>query len=181
MIDPKTEQRLINGDEAALDEIIEAASPVISATLSNFTGGALPAADIEEITADAFITLWYNRHKLRVGHCAGYLMTIAKNKARNKIRDNKLRTALDIEDTVIEDEFRIADGIERDEAAQALLQALDTLGEPDREMLLRRYFYYQNSNQIGQAMDTNARTVRTRLRRAKEKLREILSERGFIL
>lgn len=65
MIDIKLEKRLINGDEAALNELITALAPIVAGALGSYFGGALPLADIEEITADAFITLWYERAKLK--------------------------------------------------------------------------------------------------------------------
>lgn len=74
----------------------------------------------------------------------------------------------------------ISDKIENDEAESALMTALDELGEPDREIIFRHYFYCQPSNQIGSALELKPETVRTKMRRAKEKLKKLLNERGFI-
>lgn len=181
MIDEILEQRLISGDEAALDELITALAPAVAGTLKSFFGGALPMADIEEITADAFITLWYERAKLRTGHTEGYLMTVAKNKARNRIRDNNYLRTVDIDETEAADDFTVAEGIEDDEAAKALSSALDTLDEKDKEMLLRRYYYGQSSQHIAEALGMTASNVRVRMMRAKQQLRDILTKGGFVL
>ena len=180
MISEATAKRLIDGDETALNEIITKMTPLISSIIYNVSNGAIPSVDIEEIAADTFITLWYNRSKVMSERIEGYICTIARNKARNKVRDNQYRQTVDIDDIIAEDEFVVSDGIETKEAESALMTALDELGEPDREIILRHYFYCQPSKQIGSILNLKPETVRTKMRRAKEKLKKILNERGFI-
>ncbi|MEF9971380.1 MAG: sigma factor-like helix-turn-helix DNA-binding protein, partial [Oscillospiraceae bacterium] len=52
---------------------------------------------------------------------------------------------------------------------------------PDREIFLRHYYYYQALAQISVEMEINVSTVKTRLRRGREKLKEILHEGGYSL
>lgn len=180
MTAPELEKRLKNGDESALNEIITKYAKLISAVIYNLSGQTLPVHDVEELTADTFITLWYQRDKIEENKLEGFLCTIAKNKARNKIRDNKIRQVLDIDEMVLEDEFMIADSVEKEDAQKELHQALNELGEPDKEIIVRHYFYYQPSSEIGSALKLNPQTVRTKMHRAKEKLKSILKERGLI-
>ena len=58
-------------------------------------------ADIEEICADTFITLWNNADKPEENRLKGYLLCIAKNKARDRLRKIKPDEETDIEDTEI--------------------------------------------------------------------------------
>lgn len=55
-------------------------------------------------------------------------------------------------------------------------RAVDGMGEPDREIFLRHYYYCQSVADIAAALDMNANTVKTRLRRGRERLRAELSK-----
>lgn len=178
--DEITEQRIRDGDEEALDELITKLSPTVAGVLRYFSGGALLDEDIEEITADAFLTMWFQRESILPGHMEGYIIGIAKNIARVRMRYNKLRRTADSSEDVAEDDFEISRRIEDEEAARALQKALDELGEPDRSIILRHYYYYQPSDVIGEAMDMKPSTVRSRLKRARDKLRDILMKGGFL-
>ena len=52
------------------------------------------------------------------------------------------------------------------------------MGEPDSEIVLRHYYYYQSSSKISDIMGINVETVKTKIRRAKVKLKKLLEERG---
>ncbi len=94
---------------------------------------------------------------------------------------SKHSKVVSIESVTTEDDFVLTDDIEEKQASMMLYEAIDEIGEPDREILLRRYYYYQNSKQIGEIMKLNAQTVRTKLSRAKDKLKKLLTERGITI
>ena len=55
-----------------------------------------------------------------------------------------------------------------------LLEAIEALGEPDREILVRRYYLGQSAKEIGKAIKMRANTVDKRVERSLEKLRRQL-------
>ena len=55
-----------------------------------------------------------------------------------------------------------------------LLAAVHALGEPDQEILLRRYYYQQKPKDIAVAVDLSVKQVENRLFRAKQSLRKQL-------
>ena len=55
-----------------------------------------------------------------------------------------------------------------------LLAAVQALGEPDREIILRRFYYQQKPQQISVALDLTVKQVENRIFRAKQKLRDQL-------
>ena len=63
----------------------------------------------------------------------------------------------------------------KEETRNALIAAINALGEPDREILIRRYYYEQKPKEIALAMDMSAKQVDNRLYQTKLKLREALS------
>ena len=74
------------------------------------------------------------------------------------------------------DRLGMADAINAREARQALRAAVDALGEPDREILIRRYYYNQKPREIALALDMRVKQVDNRLYQTKRKLREALSD-----
>ena len=52
------------------------------------------------------------------------------------------------------------------------------MSHPDREIFLRHYYYCQTVSQISGEMGINVSTVKTKLRRGREKLRKQLCEGG---
>lgn len=57
-------------------------------------------------------------------------------------------------------------------------RAVNTLGDPDREIFLRHYYYAQTVSEISHQMRLNESTVKTKLRRGRARLRAILLRWG---
>ena len=55
-------------------------------------------------------------------------------------------------------------------------RAVETLPDGDREVFLRHYYYAQTVREIAAAMDLKESTVKTRLRRGREKLKAMLTK-----
>ena len=64
---------------------------------------------------------------------------------------------------------------------QALVRrAVFSLPDPDREIFLRHYYYAQTVQEIAHQMGLNESTVKTKLRRGRMKLKDILTREGFL-
>lgn len=72
------------------------------------------------------------------------------------------------------DHLGIVDDILKEETRRALIAAINALGEPEREILIRRYYYEQKPKEIALALDMNVKQVDNRLYQTKLKLREAL-------
>lgn len=129
-------------------------------------------SDIEEVAADVFFALWENAGK--VHSPKGYLGTIARNMAKNKLR--QLADTLPLEENLL-----ILEGVspekalEEKELSRAVKRAVLDMGHPDREIFLRFYYYFQSLEEIATEMDMNLSTVKTRLRRGRTRLKETLT------
>lgn len=172
-------KRIKNGDENALEEIIERFTPIVSTIIFNLSGGQLSTADIEEVTSDTFITLWYNRDKIQEDKLKGYICCIAKNKAKDKIRTTGRHKTVNIDEMDFEDGLQVSESIENKIVTEALRDSLEKIGEPDREIIIRHYYYYQSSSEISEKTGIKSETVKSKIKRAREKLRKLLFERGF--
>ena len=171
MDEEKLAERLMNGEQKALEEVTRKYTPLVSTIISNIA---------EEITSDTFIALWYNKNKIQPDKLKGFICCIAKNKAKNKIKSNQRhQNIISIEGMDFEDTLNVSQEIEDKFISKALKDALDEIGEPDREIIIRHYYYYQSSTVISEKMQMNSETVKSRIKRAKEKLKKILTERGW--
>ena len=70
--------------------------------------------------------------------------------------------------------------LERAEERRLVRQAVDALPDLDREIFLRHYYYAQTVQEIAQRMRLNESTIKTKLRRGRMKLKEILTREGFL-
>ena len=164
----------------ALEKIKRKYTPLVSTIISNIAAGCFSVQDIEETTSDTFIALWFNRNKIQPDKLKGFICCIAKNKAKNKIKSNQRhQNIVSIEGMDFEDSLNVSQQMEDKFISKVLRDALDEIGEPDREIILRHYYYYQSSTVIADKMQMNSETVKSRIKRAKDKLKKILTERGW--
>ena len=71
-------EKLKKHGEKVLSQIIEQQSRFVASVIYNTSKGSLTKEDIEEVTADVFVTLWNNAEKVQEGKLKGYLCGIAK-------------------------------------------------------------------------------------------------------
>jgi len=171
--------RLKKGDSMALALLIEKYTPYLHALSSNIMGGLVPEEDREEIVSESFISLWYNRDKIRPGKLKAYLTAIARSKAISRLRALKIYEPL--EDDLLVSECREAEyALLCAEMAAVVRGAVNSLPEPDREIFKRHYFLYGKTERIAEVLDMNPATVRTKLARGRRRLKNYLTERGYL-
>jgi RNA polymerase sigma-70 factor (ECF subfamily) len=121
---------------------------------------------------------WSNADKVKSEKIKAYLGGIARNKAKAKTRELG-------QDVSLDDDIIIISGIgpertfEKHEQAEMIKRAVLSMQYPDREIFLRHYYYFLPVAQIAEEMKLNISTVKTRLRRGRDKLKETLSEGGY--
>lgn len=171
-------QRLKKADTAALEEIMDIYTPYLYAVVSNVLGGVLGSEDAEEIVSDSFAALWYAREKIKAESLRAYLAAIARNRAKDRLRAMKISETLEEDVPVAECDLPERQALVAELSAIAR-SAVESLGEPDREIFKRHYFLYQKTDDISRDMGINAATVRTKLARGRQRLKDYLTERGF--
>lgn len=168
-------QALCAGDEAALMWFIDRYTAYVATIINNMLLPRLTAADAEEAAANVFLALWKNAPRIKPGGVRAYLGGIARNKARDALRS--LREELPLEEDVLSIPGPGPDeALTERELAERTRRAVELMPEPDREIFLRHYYYCQGVADIALALDMNANTVKTRLRRGRERLRKEMAE-----
>lgn len=133
--------------------------------------------DREECLSDVLLQVWDAIGGFDPGRASltTWLTCLARNAALNRRRSNQRRREGGCLDEAMPD---AADGPEqsvlRAETAKALWDAVGRLGRRDRELFLRKYYYYQSTAQIAAELGLTARAVEGRLYRIRKRLQDEL-------
>lgn len=172
--------KLKRKDESALAWFIDRYAAYVNTIIYSIIGSSMSAEDMEEVASDVFFTFWCNAGQVRHGKVKAYLSGVARNKAKEYTRKIKKEVTLEDDLLIISDE-NLEKGAEMRELSKYLKETILELPYPDREIFLRYYYYYQPVAEIAQEMDMNVSTIKTKLRRGRDKLREIISKGGYII
>ena len=174
MNDEERELRALRrGSEMALQSIIERYTPYVTAVIENIIGAYMDMTDVEEAAADVFFVLWENASRVRSGALRSWLGGVARNTAKRKMRERGKELPLEDDLIVIDSRTpeRILDQSERDRAVRLAVLSME---QPDREIFLRHYFHGQSIDTVSREMQIPPNTVKSRLRRGREKLKSAL-------
>lgn len=177
----KLVHRLNKHDEKALVQIMDTYTPLVATVISNVAKGSMSKEDIEETVSDVFVTLWNNREKVKASTLKGYICCIARTRAINKVKSVGNKTVLNIDDYDIHDDFSIEDETDKKDIENELREVINTIGEPDKEILVRHYYLCETVSVISEKTSIKLETVKSKLRRTREKIKKELTERGYAI
>lgn len=166
-------KQLQGGSEKALEWFITTYTPYVTTIIHNIIGDSMDMSAVEEVAADVFFKLWENADS--VHSPKGFLGTVARNLAKNKCRQIGRDLSLD-EQILVVDEVTPETQVEQKELRRAVKMAVLGMPYPDKEVFLRYYYYCQTMEAISEEMGINLSTVKTKLRRGKNRLRTALSQ-----
>lgn len=172
-------RRLHRGNRQDFEEIVRYYTPYVMTILQNQLGTEHTEADVEDVCMDVFLALWHNREKIHSDNLRGWLIRVARNKACDLLRKKGIQT-IPLEDLVVESADHALEGLDQKERSRMVRDALYKLGDSDREIFLRYYYYEQKINEIAGEMGMNPETVKSRLKRGREALKKILEQEGFL-
>lgn len=163
-------------DPRGLESAIDRYSPYVAGVIRKVLGTRGTREDLEELASDVFVSLWRIAETLREdSDLKLWLGVVARNRALKHLRS--LRLELPLEEEILSgDEESPTRFWERREEAQAVRDAVQHLDPQDREIFLRHYFWRQGVRQIAEELDMKESTVKSRLKRGREKLRAILKK-----
>ncbi len=172
----KLRQRRNRALEIAIDQYGAYVATVIRNVLGN--GGTME--DAEELAADVFYALWEHADTVTEGKLKPWLGAVARNRAKDLLR--KRRPTLPMDEDVLtiptgspEDQTLVAD------QKRMLLEAVQSMPEPDREIFLRFYYKLETMESIALRMGIPLGTVKTKLHRGRKRLKELLTEQEAVL
>ena len=171
-------KKLKHKDESAHVWFIERYAAYVNTIIYSIIGNSMSMEDVEEVSSDVFYTFWVNAKRVKPDKVKAYLSGVARNKAKEYTR--KIRREVPIEeDLLIVSGENLEHTFEIREQAIFIKKTILALPYPDREIFLRHYYYYQPLTIISREMNINISTVKTKLRRGRKKLKEIIIEGGY--
>ena len=174
--------RLLKEDpEAGMKALIDRYSPMVHAVVRGklFTP-PFDRSDIEHCVADTFSEFYVelDRYDPERGSVKAFLCVMARHNALDLLRRRQAAPSgpsLDDENhPEITDEFSLEGDFEDRETRRILIDAIRSLGHPDRDILVRKFYLGQSSREIAGALNLTVSNVDTRTHRAIQTLRDRL-------
>jgi RNA polymerase sigma-70 factor, ECF subfamily len=169
-------ERARRGDLRAWETIVRTHQGIAFRTAYVLAGNA---ADAEEAAQDGFVKAYRALGRFRRGApVRPWLLRIVANEARNRRRSAARRERLSLRAAA---EARPGDAVPSPEAAlfaresqEQLLAAIERLSEDHRDAIVCRYVLDLSEDETAAALGVRRGTVKSRLSRALERLREEL-------
>ena len=167
-------QRILDGDDAAFTVLVKKYQKPVHALVWRKIGDFHIA---EEITQDTFLKAYQELATLKKPQSfSSWLYVIAANNCSTWLRKKRLRTE-PLDDTRLQKAtysgYVVAEN-ERTEAEaqrEVVKKLLAKLEESERTVITLHYFGEMSSSEIGEFLGVSANTVRSRLRRAQQRLK----------
>ena len=149
-------------------------------------------ASAADATQDAFIAAYKSLDRFRGGSFKSYLMRIVSNRCYDELRRRKRRPATSFEDfgedadeeanpALINGRERPEEHAERQEMARVIQAGIETLPPDQRVALVLSDVQGLSYQEIAEVTDVSLGTVKSRLARARGKLRDYLRSQGELL
>lgn len=184
VVEPEADDVLVErarrGDAAAYGRLVARYQEVAFRIAYLLVGDA---AEAEDAAQEGFIKAFYALRRFRPGAAfRPWLLEIVGNQARNQRRAGGRRAALALRasaewSSATTGTTRSAEvDAEREERRRAVLKAVDGLRDDDRLVVAYRYFFDLSEAEMAEALGCARGTVKSRLSRALERLRNSLTE-----
>jgi RNA polymerase sigma factor (sigma-70 family) len=172
--EPQLLESARRGDAAAYADLVRTHQPIAFRTACLLAGSA---ADAEDALQEALVKAWRALPRFRPGApFRPWLLTIVANEARTRRRAAGRRAAWTLRAAA--EQRTSGDAAPSPEAAvlvrersRELVDALGTLPERDRQVLVLRYVLELSEQETAAVLDCRPGTVKSRVSRALERLR----------
>lgn len=182
MTDEEIAKRLLKKDMDVFDYIMEHYNKLLWVVVGNILGKVGSAEDIEDCISDVYIKLLENPkiYDHKKGSLKSFLVRIAKNLAIDRYRKLTKCNMSEIHENFSTQDDNLLQSILEKEEREAILEALDNLKEPDREIIIRRYYFNEKVAVISDKMGLPSKKIENKLYQGKLKLKGILiNKEGF--
>ena len=137
MTDAKALTQLQSGDQLALEWFIEKYGNYVGTIVNSVLQGSMSHEDVEEVTADVFVTFWKSAEKLFPLNLKGYLSRVARSLALRKLREKTQELPLE-EDILSVEEDMLIEKLDQEERDLLVREAVLSMTQPDQEILDRK-------------------------------------------
>lgn len=179
-------QLYFNRDQSALSATAKKYGKYCTSIAKNILGSN---EDVEECVNDTYLSAWNSMPPTRPTILSAFLGKITRNLAFNKYKYNHMMKRGSGEIAVVLDELAecvsglddVEQEIDRRELVEEINSFLDTLSTQKRNIFICRYWYSDSISAIARRYGMTESNVSVTLNRLRSKLKEYLSERGYVL
>ncbi len=139
--------------------------------------------DIEECVSDIIYEIYKNRRNIDLtkGSIKSFISVISKRRSIDLLRKvNKKKNDISIEGMEYEDirseNLTIEDKIVNNETKNYLINSIKSLGEPDSEIMIRKYYFGESTKEISKILKIKQNTIDKKVSRVLSKLKNFLEE-----
>ena len=171
------------GDAAAFRALVDRYTPQLYGFSYRMTHRA---EESEDIVQETFVKVWKTLERYRSeGTFRPWIFAVARNTVIDHMRKKKMPVVSDYDtaegknvlmETVADPEAMPLELLIKAEQKGLLQRALDSLSPPDREVLLLHYGEDMTFDAIGKMLDKPLNTVKSRHRRAIQKLQDYFKD-----
>ena len=143
--------------------------------------------DAEECLNDALLAAWNSIPPQRPQNLKTYLGKLIREIAVNRWHRNRAQKRITPESIVSLDELEemvgtsaVEEAVEEEDLAHAISVFLRKLPETQRNLFIRRYWYYDSIEQICKRYGFGKSKVTVTLKRTRDKLAEHLKKEGYL-
>ncbi|MFO7698930.1 MAG: sigma-70 family RNA polymerase sigma factor [Anaerolineae bacterium] len=175
------------GDLRAFEQLVATYQAMAYSVAYHILGNSEAAMDA---TQEAFLRAFQGLSRYRGGSFKGWILRIATNCSYDQLRYQQRRPSSPIDDLVEDEEHSsilLADDeepeeyAERQELGQAIQRGLAELPHDQRAVLVMSDLHGLSYTEIADAMQVSVGTVKSRLSRARSKLRDYMVEHEELL
>jgi len=183
MTDEEIAKRLQQKDSDIFDYIMEHYNKLLWVVVGNILEKVGSSEDIEDCISDVYIKLLEDpkTYDYKKGSLKSFLVRVGKNLAIDKYRilSRSNEKVFHEYSNLYTDEEPLQHMITK-ESREKILDVVDNLKEPDREIIIRRYFYNEKVKLISEKMSLPSKKIENTLYQGKLRLKEIfIKEEGF--
>ena len=178
MTDQELVERAKKGDQSAFEQLVLDNQNKVFSLALRLVGDREEAADLAQ---EAFVKAWQGLPAFRGGSFfSTWLYRLTTNVCIDYLRKKKRREAVEPSVSLDDPDSGWAEPFlwEQSERGRALAQGLDRLPDWQREILVLRELSGLSYQEIGEKLDLDLGTVKSRIARARMNLRKILLEDG---
>ena len=174
--------RLMHKDpNAGMEQLMNQYTGLVYAIVKGIlTDSYYVSSDIEDCVADVFSKFYFelSYYDPKLSSIKSYLCVIARTHAINVAKRRSCQQgaiSLDTEESFLQiaDDILIDNEFEEAELRREVIKAVENLGEPDSNIIFRKFYYGESSKDIAKALSLSVSNVDTRTHRALNKLRKM--------
>ncbi len=180
MTDEELVQKAITGDQFAFEELVTKYEKLVYSICYRMFNNSQDAMDY---TQETFIKVYKNMEKaIGKGSFKSWICTIATNTCLDELRKRSKKQTVSLDENFNDDnntKYVIADGaptpleeILIGENSQILKDAINSLSDDDKSIIVLRDVEGLSYDEIAEALDLTLGTVKSRISRARKKLQK---------